>query len=300
MSKSPLVSVVIPTYNRSHLITRAINSVLHQTYKNLECIVVDDASTDNTGELVHSINDDRIIYLRHDNNKYTSASRNTGIKNAKGKFIAFLDDDDVWLSTKLEKQVLLIQSLSKNFGMVYCWYDYFDQNEIIIREHHPKLRGDVFLHVLDQIGIGGCCSLLVRRDIFETIGGFDELLPRGNDGDFIRRVCNKYEVDFIPEVLVKVYSEHGSERISDNTKEGIKNAILAEEIKFVKFESELENYPKQKSNIYSLIGINYSKQRNWRLAKESYINALYLNPFNLLLFKRILSSLVIFFTSKKP
>ena len=107
-------------------------------------------------------------------------------------------------------------------------------------------------------------------------------------------------MDFIPEVLVKVYSEHGSERISDNTKEGIKNAILAEEIKFVKFESELENYPKQKSNIYSLIGINYSKQRNWRLAKESYINALYLNPFNLLLFKRILSSLVIFFTSKKP
>ena len=168
--KEPTVSIIIPTYNRCQMVGRAINSVIQQTYTNFECIVVDDASTDDTKQVVTSINDSRIIYLRNETNKHVSAARNIGIKHAKGKLIAFLDDDDIWLSKKLEKQVLLMQSLPKNFGMVYCWYDYYDENEIIIRQHHPKVRGDVFRYVLDRVGIGGCCSLLVRREIFETIG----------------------------------------------------------------------------------------------------------------------------------
>ena len=121
---SPLVSVIIPTHNRADLVPLAIQSVLQQTYTNLECIVVDDASTDNTEETVRTIIDERIIYLRHENNKHASAARNTGIKYARGEFIAFLDDDDEWLPTKLEKQVPFLLNLHEKVGMIYCWMDY--------------------------------------------------------------------------------------------------------------------------------------------------------------------------------
>ena len=99
---------------------RAIQSVLEQTYYELECIVVDDASKDQTEEVISSFEDDRLRYFRHEKNKGASAARNTGIKHAKGELIAFLDDDDEWISTKLEKQVPFLQSLPESFGMVYC------------------------------------------------------------------------------------------------------------------------------------------------------------------------------------
>jgi len=293
MNHMPLVSVVIPTYNRSQLILRAVRSVLEQTYTNLECIVVDDFSSDNTKEIIKSVKDERIIYLRHKDNQRASAARNTGIKCAKGDYVAFLDDDDLWLPTKLEKQMLLIQNLSEKFGMVYCWMDYFDKNGNNIKEHHPILKGNVFKHVLESQGIGGCPTLLVRKEVFESIGEFDESLPRGNDGDFIRRVCRKYMVDFIPEVLVNVYVEHGSERISDNNKQGLLNAIQGQSVKLEKFKSELKQLPIQKSNIYSTIGFHYSQLRDWPAAVRSYIKAFFVFPFSLGLYKKIYSSLLI-------
>lgn len=102
--KIPTVSVVIPTYNRAHLVGRAIQSVLNQTYQDFEIIVVDDGSTDNTEEVVKSFNDPRIRYIRHDQNRGGSAARNTGIKMARGEYIAFQDSDDEWLPEKLESR----------------------------------------------------------------------------------------------------------------------------------------------------------------------------------------------------
>ncbi len=92
---NPLISVILPTYNRGYIVERAIKSVLNQTYKNLELIIVDDGSTDNTEEIVKSIEDKRIIFLKHKKNKGASSARNTGIKNSKGEYISFIDSDDV-------------------------------------------------------------------------------------------------------------------------------------------------------------------------------------------------------------
>src|SRR4030043_1337098 len=104
---APTVSVIIPTYNRAHLVGRSIRSVLNQTYQDLEVIVVDDGSKDNTAEIVRGITDPRIVFLKHEKNRGVSAARNTGLKAARGKYIAFQDSDDEWLPQKLEKQLEL-------------------------------------------------------------------------------------------------------------------------------------------------------------------------------------------------
>src|SRR3989338_9975584 len=108
MVNNPLVSVVIPTYNGSRFIKETIQSVLDQTYTNIEAIIVDDGSKDNTPDIVKSINDSRIIYIRQEN-AGVSMARNNGINISKGEYIAFLDHDDVWLPCKLERQLLLFK-----------------------------------------------------------------------------------------------------------------------------------------------------------------------------------------------
>jgi|TARA_B100002003_G_scaffold225147_1_gene230982 glycosyltransferase involved in cell wall biosynthesis len=259
MIDDSLVSVIIPTRNRSEYLRRAISSVIDQTYSNLECIVVDDNSSDNTYQIVKSIHDERIVFFQHNKNRGASAARNTGIKNSRGEFIAFLDDDDEWIDKKLEKQVPLLKKLSSSFGMVYCWMDYYDNKGNIIHKHHPTLNGYVFNKVLDTQRLGGCPTLLVRREVFDELQGFDESLPRGNDGDFIRRVCRKYDVEFVPEVLVKVYTAHGFSRISDYDPEGLHNAIIGEKAKLKKFSQELIELPKIHAAILLKIANHYSK-----------------------------------------
>ena len=245
----PLVSVIIPTRNRVEMLCRAVNSVLSQTFDNLECIVVDDESHDNTEKVINSFEDDRLKYFRHEKNKGASAARNTGIRQSKGGLIAFLDDDDEWIATKLEKQVPLLKGLPERFGMVYCWMDYYDANNKLIHQHHPTLKGYVFPQVLDAQRLGGCPTLLVKRNVVDQIGGFDESLIRGNDGDFIRRICRTNRVDFIPEVLVKVHSNHGYIQISRSDKIGIKNHLDSQLIKLMKFKSEFRHLPLKQINV---------------------------------------------------
>jgi len=290
-ANTPLVSVITPTYNRFDLLPRAIRSVLGQTYTNLECIVVDDGSTDDTERVVRQFTDERLVYLRHETNRGASASRNTGIARAKGELVAFLDDDDEWLPAKLEKQVPLIQSLPANIGMVYCWMDYYDNQGQIVKKHRPTYRGYVFPYVLDQQRIGGCPTLLVRRPVIEQVGGFDESLPRGNDGDFIRRVCLEYEVDLVPEVLVKVHVGHDSERISWNDERGIRGAIKGQRIKLTKFKGVLAKYPRQTANIYAIIAYHYSQLDNWSRSFTFYRKAVMTFPFSVKIYTNLLRSL---------
>src|SRR5512139_1572721 len=107
--KNPLVSVVIPTYNCGGLVERAVHSVLSQTYSDLEVIIVDDASTDDTGDRLKALQqvDHRVRYFRYDSNRGSQAARNTGIRLSKGKFLAFLDSDNEWLPGKLQRQITL-------------------------------------------------------------------------------------------------------------------------------------------------------------------------------------------------
>ena len=118
---NPGISVIIPTYNRAHLISRSAKSVLAQTYPDFELIIVDDGSGDNTEEIIEALADPRIRYLRHESNRGVSAARNTGIRAARGDYIAFQDSDDEWLPQKLEKQLGLFEQDNRgDLGLVLC------------------------------------------------------------------------------------------------------------------------------------------------------------------------------------
>ena len=118
----PTVSIIIPTYNREQLLGRAIKSVLAQTYQDFELIIVDDGSTDNTERLVKSFNSEKTRYIRHRKNKGPAAARNTGIRSAKGDYIAFQDSDDEWMPEKLEKQMRAFTTAPPEVGVVYTSY----------------------------------------------------------------------------------------------------------------------------------------------------------------------------------
>ena len=205
----PLVSVIIPTMNRSKVLVRAVNSVLSQTYANLECIIVDGKSTDDTREIISSIHDQRLVFHVQTDNRNFSAAMNEGISLAKGDYVAFLDDDDEWLPEKLEKQMNLLLSSPAGTGMVYCWYNSYDdlKNEKIFG-FHPTLRGNIFSDILEKEGICGTPTLLLKKEVFSKAGAFNEKVTFGDDGEFACRVAKHFDIDFVPEVLVKVHLYH--------------------------------------------------------------------------------------------
>ena len=173
MIKKLKVSVIIPTYNRANLVGRAIKSVLNQTYKDFELIIVDDSSTDNTKDVIRQFQekDSRIEYIKHHKNKGGSAARNTVIKSSKGEYITFLDSDDEWLCEKLEKQIKLFSIMPTKVGVLYCGYYVFDDNLGIEKYINCSFEGDVRIELFR----GWCPStplLMVRRQCFDAIGFF--------------------------------------------------------------------------------------------------------------------------------
>ncbi|MBW1707097.1 MAG: glycosyltransferase [Deltaproteobacteria bacterium] len=211
----PKVSIIIPTYNRAHLVERAINSVLNQTYCDFELIVVDDASTDNTQEVIKSIGDKRIRYIRHGANRGGSAARNTGIGLSEGKYIALLDDDDEWLPAKLEKQVNAFEEVSDKVGLIYTGSEVREEgNNAPLKTYIPRFRGNVRNRLLMGPTVCGSQSVLIKRECFSKAGVFDESLKSCQDWDMWKRISEDYDFDFVPAVLARTYLH--SEQISSN------------------------------------------------------------------------------------
>lgn len=192
-TEGPLVSAIIPTHNRAAMLTRAILSVQLQTYPHLEIIVVDDASQDNTSEVIKEFDDPRIRYIRHKKNKGGSASRNTGIRAATGEFIAFLDDDDEWVPEKTEEQLKLLHS----YDVVTCTSDSIGGD---LPKH--SLRKTLELIDLQQGPWGGTGVLMAKTSVLKEMM-FDESLPRGQDWDLFIRIALKHKIGYINKPLLR-------------------------------------------------------------------------------------------------
>jgi len=214
--EKPLVSVITVTRNRAKLIGRCIDSVLNQTYTNLEHIIIDGASTDETDEIISGYHDSRLKYIKLESNWSVVKSLMHGALQAKGKYLTFLDSDDEYVSEKLEKQVALMETLSEEYGLVYCWMTYFDssKNNEVIRIHGAKLKGFVPIEAAAQPTVSGTPTFLFRKKVFLELGGWNEDNPIPTDWELGARCCQRWMVDYIPESLVNVYVNHVYERIS--------------------------------------------------------------------------------------
>ncbi len=225
MNKRPIVSVVIPTYNRASTIERSVRSVLHQSFDDLELIIVDDCSTDATESIIRSIKDNRIRYKKLEKNMGGNHARNLGVSLAKGKYIAFQDSDDEWDSEKIEKQIKAI----KNADYCFCRFIKFKNGklEVVPAESFqmPNNKNEMFKTLFNGNQIS-TQTLLMKRELFDDIS-FDESLPRFQDWDFAIRLAKKYTGVFVGEPLVKVYEQKDS--ISKNSKKALRAFAIMEE-----------------------------------------------------------------------
>lgn len=210
------VSVIIPTYNRSELLKKAVKSLESQSHQNIEIIIIDDFSTDDTAEVVEKMEDDRIIYLKHEINKGGSEARNTGIKRATGRFIGFLDSDDQWLPNKLEKQLQLFAD-QPDVGVIYTGVQVVNEKNQPTRKIVPACRGDILPKLFESNCIDTTSSVLVKREVLEQVEGFDAGLPSCQDWDLYIRLAQVTKFDFVKESMVLFY-HHSGERITTNKK----------------------------------------------------------------------------------
>jgi len=262
------VSIIIPTYNRATLLKRAINSVLQQSFSDFELIVVDDASTDYTPEVVKKINDSRIKLIQHSKNKGASAARNTGIDLSKGKYIAFLDDDDEWLPEKIERQLAAFQTADIKIGLIYSGYSFVSpKNNNILKTVTPEHRGALYPLLLRRNFIS-TVTPLVKKDCFKIAGTFDETLPSCQDWDMWIRISKYFLIDFIPDPLAKIYV-HG-DQISAN----ITPRILAREKLIEKYHSDLTKYPSAYAFLLKRLGILYCLNNDSHIAISYFFKSL--------------------------
>lgn len=216
----PTVSVVIPTYNRADLLPRAIRSVRAQTYSNWEIIVVDDASTDRTRDVVHAFADDRVTYVRLDRNSGPSRTRNVGVSRARGSYVTFLDSDDEWLPHRLQVQLQQFEANPNHLGrlgVVLGWRRIQDGRGRVSRLPRTRpTRGDARAAVFGSGSLRRRWNthwptMLVRRDALDAVGGFDERLQASEWWDLAARLADAAEFDDV-EQPVEIYWQHDGDR----------------------------------------------------------------------------------------
>ena len=201
----PNVSVIIPTYNRASFLPNAITSILHQTYEDYEVIVIDDGSTDETPRVLKQF--EGKIKVLFQKNRGASAARNLGIQEADGNYISFLDSDDQWTRKKLQIQM---QRIQEDPDIKICYTDeIWIRNGVRVnqKKRHRKYDG-WFIDKMLPLCLISPSSVLIHREIFDTVGMFDEGLPVCEDYDLWLRINVRYPITFIPEPLIIKFGGH--------------------------------------------------------------------------------------------
>lgn len=272
------VSVIIPTYKRSADICRAVDSVLNQTMIECEAIVVDDNGVGtNEGNATALVmkkyeGNSRVVYLQHEVNKNGSAARNTGIRAAKGEYLAFLDDDDAYLPERLQKMCEKMDSLDESWGSCYTGYVKHQANGTN-QYSAEKVEGDIFVQTLMRsFYIGTGSNLFFRRSVIDDIGLFDESFKRNQDLEYLVRVLKKYKMAYVDEVLMEAFYDIRTIHLSLD--ESIDREKLFRE-KFSPFLSNLDC--KQQREIQIMWDIDWIRiligRKEYSMAIKKYFEA---------------------------
>jgi glycosyltransferase involved in cell wall biosynthesis len=212
MKEESLVSVITPTYNRAHLLGKAINSILAQSYSNWELIIIDDCSTDNTEEVINEFDDERIKYVALEENKGNAGARNEGIKIAQGKYITFLDSDDNFHYFSLEK---FIECANKTSNFCYCFGGYEIKYLETGETEQTLWRPRANVSFLEELKIGIGCGVFFKKEIIEEVGLFDERLRVAVDTDWLIRLNRICDPVIIDDILITINAHKGA-RVRNN------------------------------------------------------------------------------------
>ncbi len=272
----PTVSIIIPTYNRRQLIARSIESVLNQTYRDFELIVVDDGSTDGTSEVVAGFNDQRIRYIRHEKNRGEAAARNTGIKAARCDYIAYQDSDDEWLPEKLARQMELLEEASPQVGVVYTgfWKAENQRRTYIPFSWVNQKNGNIHKELLKGNFIGSPVAL-IKKECFDKVGLFDERLRNLVDWEMWLRISKQYHFRCVDEPLA--IAHYDSDNVSDNPASLIDALKLVLEKNRDEFEKEKKFLARHWINIGNLLVAKGETKRG----RQYIVDALRLHLFSL-------------------
>ncbi|MDO5627796.1 MAG: glycosyltransferase family 2 protein [Mobilicoccus sp.] len=212
---SPRVSVLVPAYKRVDTIVEAVSSALDQTFTDLEVIVVDDCSQDGTREALATISDPRLTLLTHDTNQGGNAARRTAINASRGAFLAFLDADDLWMPTKIEKQVAALEAGGPRAGICYSWYDLRYPDGRIDAGRRPTAEGVATPELLQGNVVGTFSVVMIRREVIDAVGVPDPTLRSCQDWEFYIRANETFDLVCVPEVLTLYWRDDDDEhRIS--------------------------------------------------------------------------------------
>lgn len=271
-----MISIIVPVYEHPDLLRDALDSIGNQTTDDYEVLVVDDASSTDFEPVIDDY-DDRVRLVTHEENRGAAAARNTGIEHADGDHIAFLDADDTWKPTKLERQRDVFENGDNDLGLVYTGFVQYelDGSEW---ERHPEARGDIYLEELERDRVHPTSTVMVRRSVVEEVGGFDTSLPSRQDYDLWIRITEQYDVDFVDEILVEKREQE------DSISKDFESRIRGDQAVLQKVRNRLGEFGVlSKSKIlsyhYHVLGRDYESNGN-RLGAVKYLSLAILHyPF---------------------
>ena len=278
MDQAPFVSVIIPAYNGPEALGRAITSVLQQTYKNFELIIVDDHSADPVETAVRSFADGRIVYLRHAENKGAAAARNTGMRQARGVLLAFLDSDDQFLPGRLEAQVKAFRELPDDVGLVLSNLGSPDDPKAAYVPRHVPSG-----YVTDAAFPGSVfsppSSWMLRKAAADRVGFFDEAISTIEDADYFVRVLEQARIYYLKEVL-------GIKHLSFERKGYFLPIHFSGNDRFLKKHlARMQKDPSYLSRFYYLKGKDLARSARRREARVYFLKAFFVKPQIAYLFK---------------
>lgn len=289
MFESPLVSVIVPAYNASRFIGETLNSVLSQSYGNIEVIVVDDGSQDETLQIVESIAtmDARVTLLQQPN-KGVAAARNLAIEKSRGEYIAPIDADDLWHPEKIQKQVAYMLRSGPSLGLVYTWWLSIDEEGLLIyTSPRWRMEGPVYKTLVALPFIGNASVPLIRRTCIEHVGAYNaEWREHGAQGcedwEFSLRIADHYQFGVVPEYLVGYRSVKGSMALNFITMKR-SHELMIQNVKQKHPEIPDKIYRWSRSNFYVyLAGVSF-KNRQYKAALFLMFKAFFseqVNPFS--------------------
>ena len=298
MNSSPLVSIVIPTYNHAPMLQRALATVIEQTYQNWNAIVVNNYSTDNTLEVVAKFNDPRIQCVNFRNNGVIGASRNEGIKLATGEYVAFLDSDDTWFPTKVEKSVSSLENGSDLVCHAEYWIDESGKSRLVTYGPSEAATHHNLIYKGNRISTS---ATMVRATLLKEVNGFDvspELISTEDYDLWIRLAAKSNKFAFIDEPLGE-YHRHDN-NVSANIEKHLA-AELALLTKHFAVDSRLQNalaQRRRKALAYYGAGRSLHRTSKYFLALKKYARSLMIWPISLRLYAAVVLSLMGFFSPK--